>query len=74
MDPKWQAREPGNFSAQNASERDPNVAGNLAGIVAGNVACSLAAQVGREITPKCHILAGNIGDIAGNLLVILAAF
>ena len=68
------AREPGSFGAQIASKRAPNIAGNLAGIVAGNVAFSLAAQVGREITPKSHILAGSIGDIAGNLLVILAAF
>ena len=68
------AREPGNFGAQIASKRAPNIAGNLAGIVAGNVAFRLAAQVGRKITTKCHILAGNIGDVAGNLLVILAAF
>ena len=38
------------------------------------VAFSLAAQVGREISPQSHTLAGNVGDIAGHLLVILAAF
>ena len=61
------AREPGRFGAQIASKRAPNIACNLGGTVAGVVAFSLAAQVGREI-------AGNIGDIAANLLAILAAF
>ena len=68
------AREPGRFGAQIASIRAPTIACNLGGIVAADVTFSLAAKVGREIAPKCHILAGNIGDIAGNLLVILPAF
>jgi hypothetical protein len=68
------AKVPGSFWARIVSEISPNIAGSLAGILAGNLAFSLAVHVEREITSKSHILADNVGVIAGNLLVILAAF
>ena len=50
-----------------------NVAGTVAGDVAGTVALQLSSPQGGG-TPKDRIPAGNIGDSAGNPLVVLPAF